>query len=58
LPHPPPVKDIDLRYFLEDEEVTAALKATVTEISPLIEGRMLTTTILMDICYLPGGFFS
>jgi hypothetical protein len=45
-PCPPPVQDVDLHYFLEDEEVTAPLKATTMEITTLIEGRMLTTTLI------------
>jgi hypothetical protein len=45
-PRPPPVKDVDFHYFLEDEEITAPLKATITKITLLIEGRMLTTTLI------------
>jgi hypothetical protein len=32
----PPIKDVELHYFLEDEAITAPLKATTTEITPLI----------------------
>jgi hypothetical protein len=45
-PRAPPVKDVDLHYFLEDEAITTPLKVTTTEITPLIEGKMLTTTLI------------
>jgi hypothetical protein len=54
-PRRPPIKDVELHYFLEDEVITAPLKATLPEITPLIEGKMLTTT-LMD--YLPQRFIN
>ena len=45
-PRSAPVKDVDLHYFLEDEKVAVPLQATLTEITPLMEGKMLTTTLL------------
>jgi hypothetical protein len=45
-PHCPPIKDVELHYFLEDEAITAPLKATTMDIAPLIEGKMLTTTLM------------
>jgi hypothetical protein len=45
-PRCPPIKDVELHYFLEDEAITAPLKATTTEITRLIEGKMLTTTLM------------
>jgi hypothetical protein len=45
-PRCPPINDVKLHYFLEDEAKTAPLKVTTTEIAPLIEGKMLTTTLM------------